>query len=110
MLQRNMNALPLYLQLGLEDLLGDLRHARRTADLGRLALLTYCEVRRWARLAGDHGLAEHSASLFSETPHARREDFLHQVDVLITELEQINARLGLSRSTAASDAGSAAHA
>lgn len=110
MLQRNMNALPLYLQLGLEDLLGDLRHARRTGDLGRLALLTYCEVRRWARLAGDHGLAEHSASLFNETPPARREDFLHQVDALIAELEQINAQFGTSRSTAASDPGSAVHA
>jgi hypothetical protein len=110
MLHRNMNALPLYLQLGLEDLLGDLRHARRTADLGRLALLTYCEVRRWARLAGDHGLAEHSASLFSETPLARREDFLNQVDVLIAELDQINTQFGVSRSTATGDPGSLAHA
>jgi hypothetical protein len=49
------------LQLGLEDLLGDLRYARRRGDLGRLALLLYCDVRRWARLAGEEELAEHSS-------------------------------------------------
>ena len=80
---------PSHLQLGLEDLLGDLRHARRTGDLGRLALLSYCEVRRWARLAGDASLAEHSSELITHGPHASREAFLAHVDQLIDELERV---------------------
>ena len=51
----DMGTLSLNLQLGLDDLLGDLRQ-RRSGDLGRLALISYCEVRRWARLAGYDGL------------------------------------------------------
>jgi hypothetical protein len=82
------------LQLGLDDLLGDLRHARRTGDLGRLALLGYCEVRRWARLAGEQRLAELSSALMTHTPHLDRDQFLAQVDSLIAELEQARARLG----------------
>ncbi len=82
---------PHHLQLGLEDLLGDLRHARRSGDLGRLALLSYCEVRRWARLAGDTGLAEHSSQLITEGPHANREQFLAHVDALIGELERLRS-------------------
>ena len=81
-------AWPLHLQLGLEDLLGDMRHARRNGDLGRLALLSYCEVRRWARMAGDLGLAEHSSALITQGPHASREQFLAHVDGLIGELER----------------------
>jgi hypothetical protein len=42
------------LQFGLEDLLVDLRHARKPGVLGRLA---YCQVRRWARNAGNALLA-----------------------------------------------------
>jgi hypothetical protein len=76
------------LQLGLDDLLGDLRHARRSVDLSRLALLSYCEVRRWARMAGDEELAAHSSELITRTPHASREEFLAQVDELIVELEK----------------------
>ena len=75
------------LQLGREDLLGDLRYARRTGDLGRLALLSYCEVRRWARMAGAKNLAEHSSELITHAPHASREQFLAHVDQLIVELE-----------------------
>lgn len=82
------SAWPLHLQLGLEDLLGDMRHARRNSDLGRLALLSYCEVRRWARMAGDLGLAEHSSALITQGPHASREQFLAHVDNLIGELER----------------------
>ncbi|MBK6853237.1 MAG: hypothetical protein IPG93_17000 [Burkholderiales bacterium] len=48
-----MNALTPKLKLGLDDLLADLWYARRSGDLGRLALVTYYEVRRWAKLAGD---------------------------------------------------------
>ena len=74
------------LQLGLDDLLGDLRYARRSVDLGRLALLSYCEVRRWARLAGDEDLAAQAAAMITRAPHASREEFLAQVDDLIAEL------------------------
>jgi hypothetical protein len=86
---RDMSTSRLHLQLGLDDLLGDLRHARRRGDLGRLALLAYCEVRRWARMAGDQGLAEHSSELITHGPHASREEFLAQVDDLIGELERV---------------------
>jgi GMP synthase-like glutamine amidotransferase len=86
MLHCNMAAAT-HLQLGLEDLLADLRHARRQNDLGRLALVAYCEVRRWARDAGQLALAEQSASLITGSPHASRAVFLKQVDILIRELE-----------------------
>ena len=93
MLRCNMNASAPLLQLGLEDLLGDLRHARKSGDLGRLALLAYCEVRRWARLAGEQQLAEHSSALITQSPLASRDQFLTRVDVLIIELEQARSRL-----------------
>ena len=88
MLHCNMNASSLSLQNGLEDLLGDLRFARKKGDLGRRALLTYCEVRRWARQAEAKELARHSSALVSNFPHASRDDFLAAVDELIAELEQ----------------------
>ena len=87
-----MSASSLQVQLGLEDLLGDLRYARRSGDLGRLALLMYCEVRRWARLAGNQELAEHSSELITQCPHPSREEFLTRVDDVIVELEQALAR------------------
>jgi len=61
--------------------------------LGRLALLAYCEVRRWARLAGENGLAKHSSELITHGPHASREAFIAQVDELIVELEQLRSRV-----------------
>ena len=93
MLHCNMSVPSLPLQLGLDDLLGDLRHARRSGDLGRLALLAYCEVRRWARQAGEQGLAAHSSDLITHSPHASREAFMTQVDELIAELEQVRSRV-----------------
>ncbi len=93
MLHRNMSASTVRLQLGLEDLLGDLQYARRAADLSRLALLAYCEVRRWARMAGEQELAAHSSELVTHSPHASREDFLAEVDELIIELEQARSRV-----------------
>lgn len=84
-----MSVMSHHLQLRLEDLLGDLRHARRQGDLGRLALLSYCEVRRWARIAGEQELAEHSSVLVTESPCASREEFLAQIDALICELENV---------------------
>ena len=79
------------LQLGLEDLLADLRHARRSGDLGRLALLAYCEVRRWAREAGNALLAEHASELITGSPPISREAFLGHIDKLIHELEDVPA-------------------
>jgi hypothetical protein len=75
------------LKLGLDDLLGDLQFARRRGDLGRLALLTCCEVRRWARMAGHQALAEHSSEMVTHSPPASREDFLALIDDITVELE-----------------------
>jgi len=87
-----MSHTPESLQLGLEDLLGDLQCARRSGDLGRLALLAYCEVRRWARVAGEQALAQQSAALINDLPHADRATFIAAVDSLIDELEQTRLR------------------
>lgn len=81
------------LQLGLEDLLGNLQFARRSGDLGRLALLAYCEVRCWARMAGEQELVRHSSEIFNHAPHASREEFMAEVDELIVELEQAHFRI-----------------
>jgi len=86
MLHCNMDT-DLRLELELDDLLADLRHARRQGDLGRLALLAYCEVRRWARSAGQPALALHSAEMITGNPHVSREAFIDRVDGLISELE-----------------------
>jgi len=83
-----MNASSQQVRLGLEDLLGDLLYARRSGDLGRLALLSYFEVRRWARMAGNQGLAEHASELITHAPHSSREAFLVEVDDIIAELEK----------------------
>lgn len=77
------------LQLDLEDLLADLRHARRNDDLGRLALLCYCEVRRWARKAGQAELAASSSALVTGSPHGSRQAFLEDMDGLIRRLEAL---------------------
>jgi len=91
MLHCNMNP-QMTLQLSLDDLLAELQHARRRGDLGRLALIAYCDVWRWARRAGERSLADHSAAMFTEQPHASREAFLEQVDSLVFELEQVRSR------------------
>jgi hypothetical protein len=79
------------LQLGLDDLCGELHYARRHDELGRLALLCYCEVRHWARKAGETALAEHAAGLVTEVPR-NRAAFLTQVDALIEELDSVSRR------------------
>ena len=81
------------LLLGLDDLLAEFRHARRSGDLGRLALIAYCDVRRWARLAGETAIAGRAAAMFTAEPHASREAFLGEVDALMVELEQAQGRL-----------------
>ena len=90
MLHRNMNAS--VTQMALEDLLADLWHARRTGDLGRLAFVTYCEVRRWARGAGETAVAEHASEMILASPHASRARFLEEVDALIGELESLRPK------------------
>jgi hypothetical protein len=89
MLRCNMKHYSQNLKLGLEDLLADLWHARRSGDLGRLALLSFYEVRRWARLAEEHGLAEYSSVLVTRSPYADRESFMTDIDRLIAELERL---------------------
>jgi hypothetical protein len=91
MLHCNMNSLS-NLHLGLEDLIAELRHARRCGDLGRLALIAYCEVRRWARQAGETELAEHSTLMITRSPHSSREAFVAAIDDLIHELELLLPR------------------
>ena len=86
MLHCNMNTSHA-IQFGLEDLLADLHHARRTHDLGRLALLAYCEVRGWARQAGKPDIAESAMTMFTESPSVSKEEFLAKIDRLITTLE-----------------------
>jgi hypothetical protein len=78
-------------QSGLEDLLADLHHARKRGDLGRLAFVSYCDVRRWAREAGREVLAEQATRLITQTPHQSRDDFLMQVDQLIEALQALRA-------------------
>ena len=85
MLHRNMKTEDL--RLSLEDVLADLWHARRNHDLGRLALLSYCDMRRWARVARREGLAQRSHDLVLSCPYASRERFLSEVDALIAEAE-----------------------
>ena len=91
MLHCNMKP-SLEFQLRLDDLLAELQHARRTDELGRLALLIYCEVRCWARQADEPGLAEYAGAMFTEQPHQSRTAFLAQVDFLIQQLEGISQK------------------
>lgn len=93
MLRRNMSNSSISLQLGLEDLLGDLQFARRSGDLSRIALLAYCEVRRWARVAGEQELETQSSDIVNNSPHSNREEFIAQADSLIAKLEQARLRI-----------------
>jgi hypothetical protein len=74
-------------RLDLEDILGDVRGARRTRDFGRLALLAFCELRRWARFTRREELAAHANALFLGASQIDRERFLVEVDALIAEAE-----------------------
>ncbi len=88
MLHSNMKN-SLALQLALDDLIADLRHSRRLGDLGRLALLAYCEVRRWARDADEPELAAFSSEMMTGSPHTSRAAFIDFIDRLIYELLRI---------------------
>lgn len=92
MLHCNMH-LPSSLLLGLDDLLAEMHHARRRGDLGRLALIAYCDVRRWARQAAEFDIAKQSMAMFTDEPHASREAFLDKVDTLLHDLEQVQSRM-----------------
>ncbi len=85
--------------LGLDDLMHDLYQARRDSDLGKLALIAYCDVRCWARQAGEFAIAERSTAMFTEQPHASREEFLNQIDQLMGELTKAKCRLDQDAST-----------
>jgi len=78
--------------LELEDLLADLHHSRRQNDLGRLALLTYCEARRWARTTGHSEIARMAASMVLDGPHPTRETFLTHIDSIIAAMERSAGR------------------
>lgn len=78
------------LQRGLDDLLADLVRARKRDELGRLALLAYCEVRCWARQAGEQSIAECATAMFIEQPRTSKEAFLAQVDGLIADLQRLH--------------------
>lgn len=86
MLQCNMTT-SLNIQLALEDLLADLHFARRHHQLGRLALLAYCDVKGWARMSGRPDLADISLRMFSEKPSVSKAEFLENMDRLIATLE-----------------------
>jgi hypothetical protein len=75
------------IQLRLEDLLADLRFARKHEELGRLALLAYCEVKGWARCAGKSDVADTALRMFSDGPCQSKVAFLAGIDKLIATLE-----------------------
>lgn len=75
------------MQLGLEDLLADLHYARKHDQLGRLALLAFCEVKGWARRAAKLDVADTARRMFSENPCVSKEEFLQNIDNLIEALE-----------------------
>ena len=82
-------------QRGLQDLLAELQLARAQGDLGKLALLCYCELRRWARDAGESTLADHCTGLITGRPHASRQAFLGDIDALISELTELQLKFAL---------------
>jgi hypothetical protein len=86
MLHRTMTN-SLDIQLRLEDLLADLHFARKHEELGRLALLAYCEVKAWARRAGKTDVADRALQMFSENPCLSKNEFLLGIDSLIATLE-----------------------
>ncbi|RYF30983.1 MAG: hypothetical protein EOO23_03840 [Comamonadaceae bacterium] len=87
------------LRTGLEDLTGEMVYARRNGDLGRLALLCYCEIRRWARSAGEERLAHLSCAFVTEHPARDRQEFLMRVDHVISELEDVCERAGIDQAS-----------
>lgn len=85
------------LRTRLEDLAAEIEHARRRLDLGHLAALCYCEIRPWARCAGESELADLSWKLCTQKLPLDRTSFLAQIDHLIEELEQTCMRAGIEQ-------------
>ena len=81
----------------LEDLAAEIGVARKRLDLGHLAALCFCEVRPWARRAGEGTLADLSWRLSIQPLPLDRTAFLAQIDQLIEELEQACSRAGIDR-------------
>lgn len=77
----------LSIQLALEDLLADLHYARKHGQLGRLALLAYCDVKRWARQAGKVDVAEMALRMVVDKPCLSKEEFLQGIDDLLGLLQ-----------------------
>ena len=95
--------------LALFRLLADLHGARQQEQLGRLALLAFCDVKRWARQAGKTDVADMALRMFAEKPCLSKEDFLHGIDHLITALQwhahgHLHAHQGSGSGYAASSA------
>ena len=95
------------IQLGLEDLLAGLHFARKNEQLGRLALLAYCDVKGWARRAGKADVANKALQMFSQNPCPSKDAFLAGIDSIISTLElheheyrRINAQYALNASGA----------
>jgi hypothetical protein len=86
MLHRNMTK-ELGLAFALEDLLADLRFCRRNEQVGRLAFLAFCDVKAWARSAGNADVAHTVHQMFLETPYRNKNGFLAEIDNLISTLE-----------------------
>jgi hypothetical protein len=97
MLQCNMNQ-EHHLQRCLEDLLADIRQARGAEDPRRLVFLAYCEVRRWAREAGQPALADRVSEIVTGDAPNNRATFMHQIDNLIAELNELHQRLSCNQS------------
>lgn len=107
MLHRTMNEpTSASIRLDLEDVLGSLLHARRNDDLGRLALLTYWDVRRWARVAHRDALAARASDVVLNQPHPDRQAFLALVDTVIEELKRIQAEAAATSRAQQDPAGS----
>lgn len=77
----------LNIQLALEDLLADLQYARKHGQLGRLALLAYCDVKRWARQAGKMDVADMALRMVSDKPSLSKNEFLNGIDELLVLLQ-----------------------
>jgi hypothetical protein len=74
-------------QLALEDLLADLNFARKYDQIGRLALLAYCEAKGWARWSGKRDVADKALEMFSQSPYNTKQEFLEDINNLIATLE-----------------------
>jgi hypothetical protein len=96
MLRCNMN-MEAKLVLELEDILAEVRAAQRAGDLGRLVLLSYFQLRRWARATGNQILATRASELFLNCPFRSREDLLAGLSGLVDEAERAGARYAAER-------------